>query len=134
MHRRNIARLTLWTLGLSLPGLWLCKLADRSGSFSHSRFSEALEILFAAGACVGLLALAVIILAWKKPAREEIAQRIASGDIDPTKMSAADQAAFYAAYGSLPKWLYVLFLAVGVLMTVLAALGIIGIVMWMIVS
>ena len=134
MHRRTIARLTLWTLGLSLPGLALCKLADRSGGFSHSRFSGSLDVLFTIGACIGLLALAIIILAWKKPTREEVAERMASGDIDPSKMSAAEQAAFYAAYGSLPQWLYLPFLAVGVLLTVLAGLGIVGIVIWMIAS
>jgi uncharacterized membrane protein len=134
MHRRIIARLTLWTLGLSLPGLWLCKLANRSAAFSHSRFSSILEALFTVGACVGLLVLAVIILAWKKPTKEEIAQRVASGEIDLSKMSAAEQAAFYAAYGSLPRWLYLPFLAVGVLLTVLAGFGIVGIVIWMIVS
>lgn len=134
MDRRTIARWTLGTLCLSLPGLWLCKLADRSEALSHSRLGGALELLFIVGACVGLPALAVIILAWKKAIREEVAARIASGDIDPSSMSAADRAALYAAYGSLPKWLYMPFLAVGVLMTVLTALGILGIVIWMIVS
>jgi hypothetical protein len=91
-------------------------------------------MLFTVAACVGLLSFAVIILVWKKPTREEIAARVASGEIDPAKMSAADQAAFYAAYGSLPRWLYLPFLTVGVLLTVLAALGIVGMVIWMIVS
>jgi hypothetical protein len=119
------------TLALSLPGLWLCKLAG--GEFSRSMFGGALEILFTTGACIGLLSLAVIILAWKKPTREQIAERVASGEIDPSKMSATEQAAFYAAYGSVPRWLYLPFLAVGVLLTVLAALGIVGMVIWMIV-
>ena len=134
MQRRMIARWTLGTLAFSLPGLWLCKLADRSEGVSRSVFGGALEALFTIGACIGLLAWAVIILAWKKPTREEIAERVTSGEIDPSKMSAVDQAAFCAAYGSLPKWLYVPFLAVGVLLTVLAGLGIVGMVIWMIVS
>jgi hypothetical protein len=132
MHRRTIARWTFGTLALSLPGLWLCK---RTGEdFLHTRFGGALEMLFTVAACVGLLSFAVIILAWKKPTREEMAARITSGEIDPAKMSAVDQAAFYAAYGSLPRWLYLPFLTVGVLLTVLTALGIVGMVIWMIVS
>lgn len=91
-------------------------------------------MLFTIGACVGLLSFAVIILAWKKPTREEMAERLASGEISPAQMSPADRAAFYAAYGSLPRWFYLPFLTVGVLLTVLAALGIVGMVIWMIVS
>jgi len=93
-----------------------------------------LETLFTVGACIGLLFLAVITLAGKKLTREEIAQRVASGEINPTKMSAADRAAFYAAYGSLPRWLYLPFLAVAVVLAVLVCLSIVGIVIWMIVS
>ena len=131
MHRRTIARWTFGSLALCLPGLWLCKVAG--GRFSHSVFG-ALELLFTIGACVGLLSWIVIVLAWKKPTREEVAERVTSGELDPTKLSPADRAAFYAAYGSLPRWLYLPFLAVGVLLTVLAALGIVGMVIWMIVS
>jgi hypothetical protein len=94
----------------------------------------ALQTLFTIGACIGLLGWIVIILAWKKPTNREIAERVASGDIDPAKMSPVEHARFYAAYGNLPKWLYVPVLAVGVLLTVLASLGIVGLVIWMIVS
>jgi hypothetical protein len=131
MHRRTIARWTFGALALCLPGLWLCKAAG--GKLPHSVFG-ALETLFTIGACVGLLSFAVIILAWKKPTREEMAERVASGEINPAQMSLAERAAFYAAYGSLPRWLYLPFLAVGVLLTVLAALGIVGMVIWLIVS
>jgi hypothetical protein len=132
MHRRTMARWTFGTFALSLPGLWLCNLAGVE--FSRSLYGGALEILFTIGACIGLLSLAVIILAWKKPTRGQIAERVASGEIDPSKMSATEQVTFYASYGSLPRWLCLPFLAVGVLLTVLAALGIVDIVIWMIVS
>src|ERR1044071_4349082 len=132
MHRRTIARWTFGILALSLPGLWLCKHAG--ADFLHSKLGGALEMLFTIAACAGLLSFAIIILAWKKPTREEIAARVATGEIDPSRMSAGQPAAFYAAYGSLPRWLYLPFLAVGVLLTVLAALGIVGMVIWMIVS
>ena len=93
-----------------------------------------MEILFTVGACVGLLSFAIVILLSKKPTREEMAARVASGEIDPTKMSAVQQAGFYAEYGRLPRWLYLPFLAVAVLLTILAAFGIVGIVIWMIIS
>jgi len=131
MQRRIIARWTFGSLALCLPALWLCKVAGTR--FSHSVLVD-LEMLFTIGACVGLLSWIVVVLAWKKPAREEMAERVAAGEIDPTKMSPPDRAAFCAAYGSLPRWFYLPFLAVGVLLTVLAALGIVGIVIWMIVS
>jgi len=91
-------------------------------------------MLFTVGVCIGLLSLAVIILAWKKPTREKIAGQVASGNVDPAKMSSANRATFYVAYGDLPRWLYLPFVVVGVLLTVLAGLGVIGIVIWMIVS
>ncbi len=131
MHCRTIARWTFRSIVLCLLALWLCKVAGQR--FSHPIFG-ALETLCTVVACVGLLSWIFIVVAWKKPTREQIAQRVASGEIDPSTMSATEQAAFYAAYGSLPRWLYLPFLAVGVLLTVLAALGIVGMVIWMIVS
>ena len=111
MHRRTIARWTFGSLALCLPALWLCKVAGEK--FSHPIFG-ALETLFTVGACVGLLSWIVIILASKKPSRDEMAELVSSGQVDLTKMSPTDQAAFYANYGSLPRWLYLPFLAVGV--------------------
>ena len=61
-------------------------------------------------------------------------ERVASGEIDPASMSAADRTAFYAAYGSLPRWLYLPFLAVAIVLSILTCLGIIGILIWMIIS
>ena len=85
--------------------------------------------IFATGCCVGLS-----ILALRAPARADVQSRIVSGEIDPARMSRFQRVIFSAGYGSLPKWLYLPFLAVGVVMTALAALGILGIVLWMIFS
>ncbi len=131
-YRQTIARWTFGALAFSLPGLWLCHRAG--GDFLQLSFGRVLETLFTVVACVGMLSWAVIILAWRKPTREEIEVRVQSGEIDPGKMSPLDRAALYAAYGSLPRWLYLPFLAVGVVMTILAALGIVGIVIWLLVS
>jgi hypothetical protein len=124
-------RVVYWVLGSSFAGLGLCKFLDGgSGAFTRHGLGSVLVIAFSVVWCVGLIALLPLRVAWDKKHREEVARQVVAGQIDPAQMSALHQAAFYANYGSLPKWLYLPFLVLAVVLTAIVALAVIGMVIW----
>jgi hypothetical protein len=124
-------RFVYWILGISFAGLALCKFLDGArGAFTRGGFGSVLVIVFSVAWCIGLVALLPLRIAWDKKHRDEVARQVVAGEIDPAQMSPLRQAAFYANYGSLPKWLYLPFLVVGVALTAIVALAIIGMVIW----
>jgi hypothetical protein len=124
-------RVVYWILGVSFTGLALCKFLDGgSGAFAKDGVGRVLVIVFAVAWCVGLVALLPLRIVWDKKHRDEVVREVAAGEIDPAQMSPLRQAAFYANYGSLPKWLYLAFVAVGLVLTAIVALAIIGMVLW----
>jgi hypothetical protein len=133
MRQLRPRTLLLWIIAPSLLGLGVCKLGDvlrnSNPTFSQTLPGRWLVAIFATGCCVGLS-----ILVLRAPGKADVQSRIGSGEIDPARTSLVQRVIFSDSYGSLPKWLYLPFLAVGVVMTALAALGILGIVLWTIFS
>ncbi len=131
MRRLISWKLICWVLVVSFAGLGLCKWLDGdSAAFTSTAPGKATVILFSVSWCVALILLLPFRVAWDKKDRRDIAHRVAAGEIDPSQMSPLRQAAFYANYGSLPRWLYVPFLVLGVILTFFTALGIVGMVIW----
>lgn len=124
-------RLVYCVLGISFVGLALRKFLDGgSGAYTREGFGRVVVIVFTVAWCVGLVALLPLRIAWDKKHRDEVVSQVGTGEIAPSQMSPLRQAVFYANYGSLPKWLYLPFLVVVVVLTAIVALAIIGMVIW----
>ena len=87
-------------------------------------------ILFSIAWCIGLIGFVPLRIAWDRQHRKEVARQVMAGKIDPSQMSPLRQHVFYANYGSLPKWLYLPFLVVAMILATIVALAIIGMVIW----
>jgi hypothetical protein len=121
----------MWTLGVSFIGLAACKFLDRYFLVGGERFSQTkvggvLLFVSAIGWIVGLLLLLPLKLLGGQSDKREIERQAREGQIKPAEMSPLRQAVFFANYGHLPKWLYMPFLVIGLLLTAIVAVIIVG--------
>lgn len=138
---RNVVtwRLVFWTLGISFAGQMACKFIDRfvlhgGEHFSDTKVGGVLVLICAIGWIVGLLLFLPLKLVGDKSEKQEMERRVREGELKPTEMSPLRRTVFFANYGHLPKWLYMPFLAIGLLLTAIVALIIVGLLFHLIAS
>lgn len=123
----NIGRL----LAGSFVGLGLCRLLDGTWFRGVRTFEET------SAGYVTVVVLSIvwgttlfILLPWRvfmdRASVREMRQRVAAGEVDPERMNPVQQHLFYANYGSLPKWLYLPFVVVAVLLGSVFALALLA--------
>jgi len=84
---------------------------------------------FAIGWIVGLLLLLPLKLVSKRREQQEVEMEIKLSEMPPLR-----RAVFYVGHGHLPKWLYVPFLVIGLSLTGITALIILGLLVHLITS
>ena len=129
--RSFISRIpTFRLLVISFVGLGLCRLVDKaaygsSGQFDRSPVGMLLIIVFSVVWCGTLLVVGPLQLFYSRESRQEVRDRVARGEIDPAHMSPVQQHLFYANYGSLPRWLYLPFVIIAIILGSFLALGLV---------
>jgi len=136
MHSFPSGRSVAWTLGMSFAGLGLCKAIDTlcfggTGEFMRSPIGEVIVWALSIAWLLGLLLLLPFWLLRNRPNTNEMERKIRSGEIDPSGMSLFRESVFFANYGHLPKWVYMPFLVVGLFLTGITILIIIGLVVYL---
>ena len=132
MRIQTVARWIFRIYCFSFLGLVLTKLVARALHASCSKPLRLLDAVFTTGFCVG--ALGILAFLPLRPRKKRILEWIRSGQLDLEKLSTWERAVFKANYADLPRWLYLPFLAVAVSLAILTALGIVGMLLWMILS
>lgn len=112
---------TLRLLAISFLGLLLCRLLEASGfggagRFDHSPIGRPLVIVFSIVWCGTLLVVFPLQVFCGRAARREIRDRFARGEFDPGRMSPVQRGVFLANCGSLPRWLYLPFVILAIVL------------------
>ena len=116
-------------LGLcSFAGLGLCRVVDYLLFGGDHQFDQTpvgkVLVLSLATVWAGTLVVLVPVRVFCDRTRVRAMQkRVISGEVNPAAMGTLQRHLFYANYGSLPKWMFVPFVAVAVALSSIRALG-----------
>jgi hypothetical protein len=119
-----MGRLLTWkfvclVLTSSILGLATCCFFGRGSSFfAHGGLGVPVVDSLAAIWSVALVVLLPLKIFGIGRSREQFARRVPR-DVDPRQMNALGEAVFYANYGSLPRWLYLTFVILAMLLVLL---------------
>lgn len=106
-------KLVIWIVAITFAGLAISSL------ISFGKWSALLCGIFAGAWFVSLVVLIPLRVFLDRHDRKHIVRHVETGEIDPNEMNALSEAAFYANYGGLPRWLYLPFVILAALLVLL---------------
>lgn len=131
MKRFITPRLIRYLLGGSLGGLIFCRIIDIIFLHSGDHFDQTpiglwilrFFVIVFGGTAIILVPLSVFL---RRSEVKEVQKLWAEGEIDPEELPPAWKHLFYMNYGNVPKWVYLPFVILALLLAGVFALSIIG--------